>query len=390
MSKFCIQCGKKLGDNSKFCSNCGNKVDYTEPTTNTNNFQPQFSNDENTNNIPPSFSQNNTSTNIPPPFLGTNKAGNNVPPPPPPPSASNNNTVPREHNYNRPPNNQNNSGNFNGTNYNLNNTGGSNNSGYNSNNSRNNDFNNYSNNSRNNNSNYNPNVNQTKSNSTSSLVIIISVIAVLIVLFIGGFVFFKSGDIKGKFTSFISKYLPNSVLNNNNSQNNNNTTNNNNSQNNNSNNDINSDTTTPSKNNSSNNTLSDEMIKDYIALADSTALNLFKAASEAEQNGLQKQSFESIRPLLQNCYSDAIVDNQLKPFYESELGQWTYELGMAFPFYTKTYFNECTFTVTQRTDSIVQVNIIDNNPEPLVYSNYTLKRYDKIWKIENIEIITND
>jgi hypothetical protein len=132
------------------------------------------------------------------------------------------------------------------------------------------------------------------------------------------------------------------------------------------------------------------MIKEYIALADSTCLNLFKAASEAEQNNKTKQPFASIRPLLQNCYSDAIVDGDLKPFYESHLGEWTYELGMAFPFYTKTYFEECSFTVIKRTDSIVQVKIIDNNPEPLVYAIYTLKRYDKIWKIESIEPITND
>lgn len=207
------------------------------------------------------------------------------------------------------------------------------------------------------NSTYNKNVLKAKTYSKNKFIIIISLIATVIILSICGYSYKKWKDNQNKTSSKLSTLT-------------NNTSNNNNS--------------------SSNNILKDDMIKEYIALADSTCLNLFKAASEAEQNNKTKQPFASIRPLLQNCYSDAIVDDDLKPFYESHLGEWTYELGMAFPFYTKTYFEECSFTVIKRTDSIVQVKIIDNNPEPLVYAIYTLKRYDKIWKIESIEPITND
>lgn len=235
------------------------------------------------------------------------------------------------------------------------------------------------------NSPYNKNVLKSKTSSKNKFIIIISLIATVIILSICGYSYKKWKDNQNKTSSKLSTLTnntSNNALNNTNSTNNTsgNTNKNNNS------------ATDPSNNNnsSSNNILKDDMIKEYIALADSTCLNLFKAASEAEQNNKTKQPFASIRPLLQNCYSDAIVEGDLKPFYESHLGEWTYELGMAFPFYTKTYFEECSFTVIKRTDSIVQVKILDNNPEPLVYAIYTLKRYDKIWKIESIKPITND
>lgn len=326
MSKYCSQCGNKISDEAKFCSSCGKKIDNSSSTFNTNN---------------------SSSSNTNPPLSQSDNNSNNNVPPPPPPYSSNSNYYTDEP-YKEPT-------------YNPNSTISNNN--------------------------YNLNKSKLKTNSTNSFKIIIPVIALLIVLFIGGFVYLKWNDIKKNIPSFISTKLPNSDLNDSNSDNN---TNVNNSQNSTIS-DPNIDTSSDSNSNTeTNTTLSDDMIKDYIALADSTALNLFRIASEAEQNGQTKQSFDSIRPLLQNCYSDSIVDNDLRPFYEADLGQWTYELGMAFPFYNKVYFDQCSFTVIQRTDSIVKVEIIDNNPESLVYNIYTLKRYDKIWKIESIELISNN
>ena len=334
MLKYCSQCGNKLNEGEKFCSSCGHKVINSEPAFNDAKTQFNKSND----NVPPP----------PPPF---NKAKDDVPPPP----SSSNNAYSKEEPYNEPS--------FNNTPPNVNPN-------------------------KNNNSTYNKNVVQAKTSSNTKFIAIASIIvATLIILSVGGYLYFKWKNIKENTSSAQSSSITNTdSKNSSNNAANNGTANNNNSANNNV-----SDVSNKNKDNtSSNNLLSDDMIKDYIALADSTSLNLFKLASEAEQNGQAKQSFASIRPLLQNCYSDAIVDGELKPFYESELGQWTYELGMAFPFYSKAYFDQCTFTVTQRTESIVQVKIIDNNPEPLVSSTYTLKRYDKIWKIENVQIITND
>lgn len=322
---------------SKYCRQCGNKLSD----------EANFCSDcgKKIDNSSSTFNTNNSSTNnVKPKFSQSDNTNNNVPPPPPP--YSSNSTYYNDEPYKVPT-------------YNPNST--------------------ISNNS----SNYNLNKSKLKTNSTNSFKIIIPITALLIVLLIGGFVYLKWTFIKENITSFISTNLPNNDLNDSN-------TNIDNSQNN-SNNNSNIDTPSDSKyNTETNTTLSDDMIKDYIALADSTALNLFRIASEAEQNGQTKQSFDSIRPLLQNCYSDAIVDNELRPFYESDLGQWTYELGMAFPFYNKVYFDQCSFTVIQRTDSIVKVEIIDNNPESLVYNIYTLKRYDKIWKIESIELISNN
>ncbi len=269
-----------------------------------------------------------------------NDNNNDIPPPPP---GSSNNNYSQEEPYNEAP-----------SNVNLN---------------------------RANNSIYNENVVQTNTSSTNKfLPIILVIVTTLIVLSIGGYLYLKWKNIKETNVSSSSNTITNNDSKNNSSNSNDskNTNTTNNSEN------INKDNT------SSNNILSDDMIKEYISLADSTSLNLFKLASEAEQNGQKKQPFDSIRPLLQNCYSDALVNGELKPFYESELGQWTYELGMAFPFYTKAYWDQCSFTVIQRTESIIQVKIIDNNPEPLVYSTYTLKKYDKIWKIESIQVITND
>lgn len=237
-----------------------------------------------------------------------------------------------------------------------------------------------------NSSTYNKNVLQAETSSKTKLAIIISIVTTVIVLSICGYLYLKWKNNKDKISSK-SPTLTNNASNNSNNNTNSNSGNTNTNKNNNS-------STATSNNNennsSSNNLLSDDMIKEYIALADSTCLNLFKLASEAEQNNKTKQPFASIRPLLQNCYSDALVDGKLKPFYESHLGEWTYELGMAFPFHTKTYFEDCSFTVIKRTDSIVQVKIIDNNPQPLIESIYTLKKHDKIWKIESIEPIIND
>lgn len=317
---------------SKYCSQCGNKLsDGVKFCSGCGKKIDNSSSAFNTNNVKEPFSQSDNITN-------------SVPPPPPPYSSNSNF-------YNDEP--------YKEPTYNPNNTISSNSNSYNLNKSK------------------------LKTNSTNSFKIIIPVATLLIVLFIGGFVCLKWNDIKENITSFISTKLPNSDLNNSNA----NIDNSQNSSNNSSNIDTSSDN---NSNTETNTTLSDDMIKDYIALADSTALNLFRIASEAEQNDQIKQSFDSIRPLLQNCYSDAIVDNELRPFYESDLGQWTYELGMAFPFYNKVYFDQCSFTVIQRTDSIVKVEIIDNNPESLVYNIYTLKRYDKIWKIESIELISNN
>jgi uncharacterized protein YxeA len=321
---------------SKYCSQCGNKL--SDGAKFCSSCGKKIDNSSST------FTTNSSNTK-PPLSQPDNNSNNTVPPPPPPPYSSNNNYYSDEP-YKEPI-------------YNPNST------------------------LNNNSSNYNLNEGKLKTNSTSSFKIIIPITVLIITLLIGGFVYLKWNYIKDNITSFISTKLPNSDLNDSNS-------NIDNSQNN-SNNNSNIDSSTDSNSNKeANTTLSDDMIKDYIALADSTALNLFRIASEAEQNGQIKQSFDSIRPLLQNCYSDTIVDNQLRPFYESDLGQWTYELGMAFPFYNKMYFDQCSFNVIQRTDSVVQVEIIDNNPESLVYNIYTLKRYDKIWKIESIELISNN
>ena len=329
MSKYCIQCGNKLNEGEKFCSTCGQKANNSEPT---------FNNASN-NGAPPSHQSNN---NVPPPYAGSN---NNVPPPPPP---SSNNNYSKEEPYTEPS--------FNKTPPNVNPN-------------------------KNNNQTYTKNVVQAKTSSKTILIIIATLVATLTIGSLGGFLYLKWKNFKQNTGSSTSTTATNNGSNNNSTTNTADNTDNNSA----------TDTSNNNKNNSSsNNVLTDDMIKEYIALADSTCLNLFKLASEAEQNNQTKQPFASIRPLLQNCYCDALVDNTLKPFYETELGQWTYELGMAFPFYNKSYFEQCSFTVIQRTDSIVQVKIIDNNPEPLIYSVYTLKKYYKIWKIENIEMITND
>lgn len=215
---------------------------------------------------------------------------------------------------------------------------------------------------------------QDKISSKTKYIILVSLITTMII-FAGGWYLnskWKNGKDSNTFSN--SNTTINNPSNNTNSANNSTT-----------------DTSNNSKNNTQSvNTLSDEMIKNYISLADSMSLGLFRAAFEAEVNKKTKQSFSSIKPLLQNHYSDVIINENLKPFYENQLGEWGYELGKAFPFYDKTYFDKCNFNVIQRTDSIVQVKILDKSLEPVVFNIYTLKRYDNIWKIENIQMITND
>ncbi|NLZ94165.1 MAG: hypothetical protein GX922_09200, partial [Firmicutes bacterium] len=111
--------------------------------------------------------------------------------------------------------------------------------------------------------------------------------------------------------------------------------------------------------------LTDNELIAIASQAHKDTVQLFTQAFEDDLFHDSKPDWQEIRPQLTNYWSDQIIDNDLKNFYNNHLQEWGYEMGFAFPLWqlhaieSVTIVSSCTQKVIAEFKAPTNYNTIE-------------------------------
>ena len=89
-------------------------------------------------------------------------------------------------------------------------------------------------------------------------------------------------------------------------------------------------------------------------------VNLFTQAFEAELFHNNKPNWQEIRPQLTKYWSEKIIENDLKKFYNDHLREWGYEMGFVFPLWQPQTIESVKIVSSSNQEIIVEFDALTN------------------------------
>ncbi|HZK23987.1 MAG TPA: hypothetical protein VFC74_01215 [Oscillospiraceae bacterium] len=126
--------------------------------------------------------------------------------------------------------------------------------------------------------------------------------------------------------------------------------------------------------------LTQEEYAEKAAQAHYITVQIFSEAFEAEFNNSPKLPWSEVRPQLLPYWSEELVDNDLKSFYNDHLWDWGYEMGFAFPLWQPELIEDVQITTNQQNVIIGQIKI-PTNYDTVEYLPITLQNSNGNWVI---------